>query len=304
MKRRTLIKTAGTLLTGSAMMAGEGGMFPERTGDGTERKLALTVAHITDVHLPGGDSTAAERFIKCLADIRKSRVDFFLNGGDSIMDASYQDVTREKMLQQWDAWDRAVETIKGDACYSCIGNHDPWWSAPDKGDAMYGKDYVVKRLRMPARYYSFSRNGWHFIVLDGNNKDISLDDTQYLWLEKELEQLPANTPTLLMSHFPVFGATPLLVGGNHSDNKKLKDLFYKHRDKVKVMLSGHNHLYDKTLYNGVLYCCNGAMSGFWWGKGDKDSAGPCYYLETPPGYAILKLYSYGWVENEYIAHGH
>jgi hypothetical protein len=85
---------------------------------------------------------------------------------------------------------------------------------------------------------------------------------------------------------------------------KLKNLFYRHKDKVRICLSGHNHLADNAVYNGIRYCCNGAMSGFWWGKGDKDSAGPGYYYETPPGYAILRLYEDGQVENEYIPHGY
>jgi len=72
---------------------------------------------------------------------------------------------------------------------------------------------------------------------------------------------------------------------------------------MRVCLSGHNHLSDTTIYNGVQYCCNGAMSGFWWGTGDKESAGTGYYEETPPGYAILKLYEDGRVENRYYPHG-
>ena len=44
------------------------------------------------------------------------------------------------------------------------------------------------------------------------------------------------------------------------------------------------------------------MSGSWWGKGDKDSTGVGYYFETPPGFAILKLYKDGGFESEYYAH--
>jgi len=264
-----------------------------------KKKAALRVAHITDVHIREGDN-APERFTKYLKEITDQHVDFFLNGGDSINDASYDNVKREQVTQQWALWDKCLATISSHEVHSCIGNHDTWWAAPSKDDAMYGKDYVVQRLKIPARYYSFQKKNWHFIILDGNNKNISLDDEQFQWLEKELASLSPNTPTLLMSHYPILGTTPILVGGGHSDHKKLKDLFYKHRDKVKVCLSGHNHLYDETRYNNVLYCCNGAMSGFWWGKGDKESAGPGYYLETPPGYAILNLYEDGTVTNEYF----
>jgi 3',5'-cyclic-AMP phosphodiesterase len=296
MNRRDLIKKTGALAFASAI-GNKVLASPDK-----KRKPVLTVAHITDVHIRPEEDVPA-RYKKCLEDVKQHNIDFILNGGDTIHAADYADIKRERVIEQWAAWDDCKKSISNFEMYSCIGNHDPWWAAPNKEDEMYGKDYVVKRLAIPHRYYSFSKKDWHFIILDGNNKNISLDEEQYNWLEKDLENLPANTPTLLMSHFPVFGATPLLVGGNHSDNKRLKDLFYKHRDKVKVVLSGHNHLYDKTFYNGVWYCCNGAMSGYWWGKGDENSAGPYHYFETPPGFAVLKLYGDGGVENEYYKHG-
>lgn len=297
MKRRSVLKNIGYLTAGTlavnAVHAGE--------TENKQKNPALTLAHITDVHIRPEEGIP-DRYIACLERIKQHKIDFVLNGGDSIHAADYPDITLARVNDQWDAWCKCMKQLEGYDVFSCIGNHDPWWAAPKKTDPMYGKEYVVKQLKMPHRYYSFSRAGWHFIILDGNNPKISLDDEQFHWLEKDMAAVPSGMPTLLMSHFPVFGATPVLVGGNHSDNKKLKDLFYRHRDKVRVVLCGHNHLYDKVLYNGVWYCCNGAMSGFWWDNGDKDSAGPGYYLETPPGYAILKLYADGQVENTYYPH--
>ena len=304
MIRRDLFKKAGAVAAGMAIaktgLAGPlAGETRGLTG-GPGKKPLLRVAHITDIHLPGAKPAVEAHVSGLLKEIGNSRVDFFLNGGDSIFDASYDNVSKEKMLAQWDAWDRVTQAAGKTEMFSCIGNHDCWWAAPDKTDAMYGKDYVVKRLKIPGRYYSVDRKGWHFIVLDGNNEKTTLDREQYEWLEADLAALKTGTPTLLMSHFPMFGATPMLVGGNHSDNGKLKSLFYKHRDKVRIMLSGHNHLYDRTTYNNVQYCCNGSVSGYWWGDGDKDSAATGYYYETSPGYAMLDLYADGTVENTYI----
>jgi len=300
--RRSLIKAIG-ISAGTAFSGALPGLASETLTDKPKgKKLVLTVPHITDVHIRAGEN-APLRFKACLNQIiSKHKVDFFLNGGDSINDASYDNVVRNQVTEQWDIWDECTKVIDKYKIYSCIGNHDIWWKAPATDDEMYGKNYVVKRLKIPNRYYSFSKKNWHFIILDGNNSKISLDDEQYNWLEQELKNLPAGTPTLIMSHYPILGTTQVLVGGGHSDCKKLKNLFYKHRDKVKICLSGHNHLSDQTVYNGVQYCCNGAMSGFWWGKGDAESAGPGYYQETPPGYAILKMYDDGTVENEYFSH--
>ncbi|HTN05459.1 metallophosphoesterase [Agriterribacter sp.] len=299
MKRRSLLKQAGWLTAGSILTANAA----TAVENNKKKKPVLTLAHITDVHIRPEENIPA-RYRKCLDDIKKHGIDFFLNGGDSIHAADYDNIKRERVTEQWAAWDECMDSVKKYEIFSCIGNHDSWWAAPSKTDEMYGKAYVVKRLAIPNRYYSFNRKGWHFIIVDGNNEKISLDGEQYDWLVNDLEKTAPDTPTLLMSHYPVFGATPILVGGNHSDNKRLKDLFYTHRDKVRVMLSGHNHLYDKTWYNDVWYYCNGAMSGYWWGKGDEKSKGEGYYLETPPGYAILKLYSDGSVENAYYPHNH
>ncbi|WAC10092.1 metallophosphoesterase family protein [Dyadobacter pollutisoli] len=266
-----------------------------------KNKPALTVAHITDVHIRPKDFIPA-RFKKSLEHLKTYKMDFVLNGGDSIFAADYKDVTRESMLAQWATWDDCIKSLSGFEVYSCIGNHDPWWQAPSKDDEMYGVAYAAKRAGMPHRYYSFTKKNWHFIILDGNNPGVSLDPEQMTWLEKELENVPADHYVLLMGHYPILTVTAAWAGGQHKDHVALRKLFYKHKDKVKVCLSGHNHLLDSNVFNDVHYFCNGAMSGYWWEKGDEQSAGPYYYQETAPGYAILKLYEDGTVENHYHEH--
>ncbi len=188
MKRRSLFKQAAWLATGSLIS----GKATAATVPGANKnKPVLTIAHITDVHIRP-EENIPQRFKKCLDDVKKHRVDFILNGGDSIHAADYDDIKRERVTEQWAAWDDCMQQLQSYDIFSCIGNHDSWWAAPSKEDGMYGKDYVVKRLKIPNRYYSFTRKGWHFIVLDGNNKNISLDEEQYNWLVNDLEKLPAK----------------------------------------------------------------------------------------------------------------
>lgn len=265
-----------------------------------KKKLLLTVAHITDVHLPA-DPKVMERFVKCLKEVKTKKVDFFLNTGDSIMAVDRDNSTRQEVYDQWNAWDNCIKEIADYDMYSCVGNHDIWW-AGGKSDEMYGVPYAAKRLKMPNRYYSTRKGKWHFIMLDGNNSGVTLDPEQMNWLKQELENIPQGEYALIMSHYPILTVTGTFEGGQHKDHVALKDLFYKHKDKVKGCLSGHQHLLDRAWYNDVYYFCNGAMSGFWWGEGDKRSAKPFYYQETPPGYAILKFYDDGTFENEYIVH--
>jgi 3',5'-cyclic AMP phosphodiesterase CpdA len=291
MKRRDFFGMAG-IAAGSLLTSGE--VLAKKQPKGR----SLKVAHITDVHIRP-EENIPERAIAWLKKVKSHQPDFFLNGGDSIHDASYDGVSKQRTLEQWDAWDLFRNEISDFEVYSCIGNHDPWWDVTDKTDAMYGKPYVVKRLGISAAYYSFDKGNWHFIILDGNHQGISIGEEQMAWLKKDLDSLAPNTPTLVMSHFPITSVTEALVGGQHKDHRELKTLFYKHRDKVKVCLSGHQHMLDRAWYNGVHYYCNGSLSGFWWGEGDEFSAGKQYYLETPPGYAILELFENGEVENTY-----
>ncbi|MEX2395856.1 MAG: metallophosphoesterase, partial [Balneolales bacterium] len=214
--RRNWIKKS-SLLTGAALTV------PGRFGskEKVSSKPVLTVAHITDVHIRPEDGIP-DRFIKCMEAVKKHSVDFILNGGDSINAADYDDVTRERVLGQWDAWEEGRSSFASYDVFSCLGNHDMWWAAPNEKDAMHGKDYVVKRLGMPGRYYSFSKNSWHFIVLDGNNSGVSLDEEQFTWLEKELESLGDDSRVLVMSHYPILGVTGhFYPNDQHSDFEKL-----------------------------------------------------------------------------------
>ncbi len=300
MKRRELIKNIG--LTAGIITLGGTASVAMAEELNNKRKKILRIAHITDVHIrPEHD--APNRFRRCLAEIKKHKIDFFLNGGDTIYAADYNNITRERVSEQWSIWNGLRNEFKEYEVHSCLGNHDMWWAAPNRQDAMYGKGHVVTQLGMPNRYYSFDKKGWHFIILDSNNQNAgSLDEEQRKWLEEDLAKLPAGSPVICLSHYPVLTVCTILDGGNHTDSKYISQLFYKHKNKKITCLSGHIHLQDTAEYNGVHYFCNGALSGFWWEDGDKESAGKYYYKQTPPGYAIVDLFEDGTVENRYYAH--
>lgn len=301
MKRRQLIKSIA-LATGAITVSSDLVAEVINKVQAQKKRRVLRIAHITDVHIrPEHD--APNRFRKCLEEIKKQKIDFFLNGGDSVYAADHSDITRERVNEQWEIWRHCRDQFKEYELYNCLGNHDMWWAAPDKQDTMYGKDYAAKQLGIPGRYYSFDKKGWHFVILDSNNKDAgSLDEEQRKWLENDLGKLPSGTPVLCLSHYPILAACSIMTGGNHTDSKYITELFYKHSDKKISCLSGHLHLQDIAAYNGVQFYCNGAISGYWWEDGDKESAGKYYHKQTPPGYAIVDLFEDGTVHNQYIPH--
>lgn len=308
--RREALKGLGAALAGGALLTGARARTPD-----PRRKRVLRLAHITDVHVqPNGSAPAG--FAACLAHIHSQpdAPDLILNTGDCVMDSAAADSTRTKA--QWDVWDRVLEENLRLPIRNAIGNHDVWGldktaSGATGAEPLYGKKWAMDRLGLAHRYYRFDQGGWRFLVLDstypvGDGYTAKLDETQFEWLKGELEATPKEMPVAIASHIPILAACVFMDGENektgnwvvpgawmHVDARRLKDLFFKHKN-VRIALSGHEHLLDRVEYNGVSYMCHGAVSGSWWGGA---------YHETPPGYALVDLYSDGAAERQYVEYG-
>ena len=277
------------------------------------RKRVLRVAHLTDIHVQP-ERSAAEGMEAALTHVHalKDKPNLIFTGGDLIMDA--MGATRERAQAQWDIFTKTIATSKI-RVENTIGNHDVWgWNNRGKysEEPGFGKAWTCDILGLAKPYRSFDLNGWHFIVLDstfpveGGGYTAKLDDEQFEWLKAELESTPKTTPILVISHIPIICASAMFDDGTektgnwvipgawmHIDARKIKDLFFQHKN-VKVCLSGHIHLVDEVLYNGVKYLCNGAVSAGWWG-GD--------YQECTYGYSLVDLFNDGNTETQYTPYG-
>jgi len=284
-----------------------------------EPQHVLRIAHLTDMHILS-QSVATEGLAQALRHAQNltPQPDFILNTGDCIMDAL--GASKEHALTQWQAFH---EVFDAECClpiFHCIGNHDVWgWGSADttiQSDELYGKGMALQQLQLASRYYSYDQAGWHFIVLDSTHPQSmqdsdfpytgKLDEEQYLWLESDLKATPAETPICIASHIPILAACVYFDGPNeesgnwivpgawmHIDARRMRSLFLKHRN-VRLCLSGHAHQHDHGEYLGVKYLCDGAVSGNWW-SGD--------YLDFPPAYVVVDLYSDGSSEHRLIAYG-
>jgi 3',5'-cyclic AMP phosphodiesterase CpdA len=161
---------------------------------------------------------------------------------------------------------------------------------------------------MSGRYYSFTKNKWHFIVLDSTQENNGgyialLDDAQFNWLANELEN-NKDKFICIVSHIPIVSFCSamffkdMLPNGDwklsrallHTDARKIKDLFKKY-PAIKACLSGHIHLQDEVEYLGITYYCNGAISGNWWGGAFQD---------FEPAYALFDFFDDGTVQRQMI----
>jgi predicted MPP superfamily phosphohydrolase len=280
------------------------------TAASSKKKKALKVAWLSDIHVKPTE-VAETGMRKAFRHANNSQPDFIINGGDSVMDLLAAD--KAKAQAQWDVWNKVIKEENKLPVYHCIGNHDVWgWQVKDetiKTDPLYEKAWVLKEHNMPGKYYSFSKDKWHFIVLDSTQENnggyiARLDEPQYAWFENELKNIPAEKFICIVSHIPIasFCSTMYfetnLPNGDfktsrallHVDNRRLKALFRKYNN-IKVCLSGHIHLQDEVEYLGIKYYCNGAVSGNWW-----DGA----FQEFAPAYAMFNFYNDGTVERKMI----
>jgi 3',5'-cyclic AMP phosphodiesterase CpdA len=271
-----------------------------------EKKSPIRVAHLTDIHIkPGKDIEASVAKAMHHAQILVPEIDFIINGGDSIMDSLEAD--KEKTQIQWDLFTSILKKEISLPVYHCIGNHDIWgWFIKEnkpENERQYGKVWVVETLQMKNRYYSFSKDKWHFIVLDSTQLNPAggyigkIDEEQLAWLQTELAFVPKEKFICIVSHIPIlsicaglfFDKTEangdLKIQRNlmHSDFFALKKIFNNYPN-IKVCISGHIHLQDELNYLGIKYYCNGAVCGNWW-KGS--------FQEFAPAYAMLEFYADG-----------
>ena len=303
MNRRTLLQSLGLgALTGIPMIGNSQNPSPSKP---------FRIAHITDVHMMPLIG-AAKGFERCLHHIQslQQKPDLIINSGDSVMDAHRSGMGVAK--KQWGLWNDVIKNELSIPIVQSIGNHDIYMKSETPQGLYDGKKWALDELKTDKSYYSKDLSTWHIISLDSIQSNTEghwytgrIDEEQLDWLKNQLAQVPSYKPILIVSHIPILSACIFFDGERyeknqwnipgrwmHEDALELKNLFSKYPN-IKLAISGHIHLLDRVEYNGVTYCCNGAVSGAWW-------SGP--YQETQPGYALIDLYDNGDFTNQYISY--
>ena len=192
-------------------------------------------------------------------------VDFVQNLGD-IIDTGWDSF--DSILPLYNKLNPEIEN------YHLLGNHD--FSV----DSVHLNN-LLERLSMPDHYYSYSKKGWRFIVLDAtdysfyssllHNHDIdqvsayyestkeksnhhlwngAIGEEQQNWLIQELDS--AN---LLDQKVIIFSHLPLRPSGNpHNlwNDSELIDLI-ENSSNVAAFINGHNHSGGYDFKNGIHY---------------------------------------------------
>lgn len=298
--RRDLL--AGVCASGAAGMLGCGavGKLGRGPSEAEESKKVsadneFSFVHMTDMHVTP-KRNGGEGYRACAKSVRelKCKPEFALMGGDLGFDGNYNTKADfETFIKLY----KDGSDEMGIPYYNCMGNHDVLgWSKARKvsvDDPELGKKMIMDRLGWEKSYYSFDRNGWHFVMLDsiypvqadhGPTYEGRIGEEQLEWLAYDLGAA-GGRPTVAVTHIAAFcnigqiNGDPEAKAINHMvlrDTKELRTILERH--KVKALLQGHSHMIEEYHYNGVWYITSAAASGAWW-SGD--------WVGSPQGYTVF-----------------
>lgn len=137
-----------------------------------------------------------------------------------------------------------------DRFYPSIGNHD--WAAKSRclhnGTLPYLTYFTLPNNGL---YYDYVKGPIHFFVLDSDPNEPDgnkVGSTQYQWLKQRVAESKACYKLVYFHHAPY-------SSGWHGDNHDMQ-WDYKQMG-IDVVMSGHDHDYERIMRNNMLYFVNG-----------------------------------------------
>ena len=215
------------------------------------KRRRVSFGAIADIHkdvMHDADS----RLRAFLAAARKGKRDFVIQMGDFCQPQE----SNRAFLALWNA-DPGPR-------FHVLGNHDI--------DGGFSWQQAREYLGMTRSYYSFEMRGWHFIVLDGNEKNPGaarsgypryIGEEQLAWLADDLKRTAA--PTIVFSHQSLehnLGVenAPAVRAVLESANRLAG------WPKVGACFSGHHHIDFARTLNGIHYVQLNSASYHWLGE--------------------------------------
>lgn len=130
--------------------------------------------------------------------------------------------------------------------FPTLGNHD--WNT---GNIQAYLDYFT--LPNNERYYDFTEGPLHFFMLDSDPREpdgVESTSTQALWLQNQLAASTSTWNIVVLHH------SPYSSGSEHGSQRELQ---WPYADwGADVVLSGHEHEYERLLANNLPYLVNGS----------------------------------------------
>jgi hypothetical protein len=213
--------------------------------------IALTeLAPMTTAALPGGDEpvrfvvvgdsgTGGAAQVAITQRISAETFDLMLFLGDIAYEAGSPQQLESKFFAIYRDFMRYVPV------YPAIGNHE----RRTRLGRPYFEAFVLPE---PERYYSFDWGDVHFVAIDTTQRDAK----QLVWLENDLanNKLPW---VIVYGHHPMY--TNSLRGAQLWIRRAFANIFTRHQ--VDLVVTGHEHQYERFRIGGVNYVVSGGGGG-------------------------------------------
>ena len=267
-----------------------------QTKEESPKADSFRFAFLTDIHLNNKDNNCFEGLNKAILTVKSMQSDFILTGGDNVdIDVLGKDAQTAHELFARYADSIATADIE---FYPTMGNHDRFWGV-DESDSLYNEGLFEHYIH--ESYYSFDHKGWHFIVLNSTqtcDEKYCVGEEQKNWLVEDLKLVDNNTPIIVSAHVPFLSVYYPALEGRYTDTdtfsnfKEIWDMF--EGKNLKLVLQGHQHLYEEIKTRGVQFITGGAVSAKWWHGS---------YHGTEEGFLLIdiegdefswKYVDYGW----------
>jgi len=184
---------------------------------------------------------------KVVEQIAKHNPQYVFIGGDITQNGSRKD--------EFTAFFDVMKPLTDNAeIYPVLGNHDK------------DKDIFLKAFPTvdSLTYYVVEKDNIVWVMLNSNLK-MAPGSPQYRWLQETLGKNSDRTIIVVMHH-PVFSS------GAHGDEKGfsflLPSLFKKY--SVAAVFSGHDHIYERSVKDGIQYIVFGGAGGRLYNKDSRN----------------------------------
>jgi predicted phosphodiesterase len=216
---------------------------------------SIRIGMCTDVHLSTMHDSEY-RITTFIDAMKREKPDFIIELGDFC-------TPEPKYAKYFDIWN----SYPGEK-YHVIGNHEM--------DGGTSREKAVAYRGMKNSYYSFDKNGFHFIVLDGNDKKSPdakgyqqyIGPEQLAWFKTDLAA--SKYPVIIFSHQGLahYGSADQEYGVENY--KVIQGLLEAHNaknsgSKVVACFNGHTHYDYAENINGIWYITITSMSYHWLG---------------------------------------